>query len=532
MPYGRQKEMPKKSPSQKDSGTAKKLWLVLAVAVVLLTLGILVAQQSAPVEGSVSDIPTYTAKEGPLWVTVVETGTIKARDPVVLKCEVAWANGPPQILWLVPEGQEVKKGDLLVRLDSSLWENQQLERDIWDQQTEAGLIMGREGLKVKKSQTQSDIDGAELTLVFAKKDLIKYIEGDFPNQLKDAQRQVKLAEASRAAMAVDLHGKERLFERNFVTQIELDTARRHMQRTELQLGLAEGQLELLTGFTYQRNVTQLESDIEEAERNLERTKLKAAADIVKAEAGLAKTEHWARFGARQTAKIRTQIKNCEIYAPVDGTVLYANAKGWQPLEEGQTVYEHQELIHLLDDTSVMAEINIGESDAGKVKVDQRVRLTVDALPGMEFTGHIESIAIMPDAERSWMGSGPNVYATEIFIDGDGSALRTGMSCQAEIVVEYHEKAVSIPVEAVIRVRGRPTVYVVADGRVEERAVELGMANTTMIRVSSNLAAGERVLLAPPLDEATVFHEEALVSAQGELVSASADAALDNLGASK
>ncbi len=528
--------MSKKTLSHKDSGTTKKLWLVLAVAVALLALGALAIRQSAPVEGSIPDSTTYTAKEGPLWVTVVETGTIRARDPVVVKSKVGWAwsstgsGGASQVLWLVPEGQEVKKGDLLVRLDSSLWESQQLERDMWDQQTEAGLISGREGLKIRKSQAQSDINRAELTLEFARKDLTKYIEGDFPNQSKEAQVRVTLAEASRAAAAVDLHGKERLFERNFVTQVELDTATRHMQRADIQLGLAEGRLELLKGFTRQRKITQLESDIEEAVRNLERTKLKAAADVVKAEARLAKTEHWSRFGARQTATIRTQIENSEIFAPVDGTVLYVSR--YRPLEEGQTVHEHQELIHLLDDTSVMAEINVGETDAGKVRVDQKVRLTVDALPGMEFTGHIGSIAIMPDAQHSWMGAGPNVYTTEIFIDGDGSALRPGMSCRAEIVIEYHEKAVSVPVEAVIRVQGTPTVYVTKDGRIEQRAVELGMANTAMVRIASGLAAGERVLLMPPLGEATVFHEAPPLSVQGEWAPPSVDPALDSLGALK
>lgn len=189
--------------------------------------------------------------------------------------------------------------------------------------------------------------------------------------------------------------------------------------------------------------------------------------------------------------------------------------GLEPLEEGQTVYEHQELIHLRTDTSVMAEISVGESDLGKVKAGQRVRITVDALPGKEFTGHITSIAIMPDAQSSWMGSGPNVYATEIFIDGDGSALRPGMSCQAEIVVEHHEMAVSVPVEAVLRVKGTPTVYVAKGRDIEERPVEIGLANETMIRIVSNLAAGERVLLAPPLERASVVHSNIIEGVRGE-----------------
>lgn len=513
--------MVKKTPSNKGSGTAKKLWLALAVVIVVLGLGTMVAQQSSLVEGSIPNVATFAAKEGPLWITVVESGTIRARNQVVLKSEV---EGRSQVLWLVPEAQEVKKGDLLVRLDSSFWEDQRLEREIWDQQTEAGLVYALENLKVNKSRTESEINTAELAVQFATEDLKKYIEGDFPNELKEKKRQVALAQSSRAAAEDDLEGKEILFTKKFATPVELDTARRLMQRASLEVELAEGREKLLSSFTYKRRVNQLQSDLEEAKRALERSRLEAAADIVQAEAQLAKMEHWTRFGTKHTKKIETQIKNCEIYAPVDGSVLYATRQpkggrhmkmGLEPLEEGQTVYEHQELIHLRTDTSVMAEISVGESDLGKVKAGQRVRITVDALPGKEFTGHITSIAIMPDAQSSWMGSGPNVYATEIFIDGDGSALRPGMSCQAEIVVEHHEMAVSVPVEAVLRVKGTPTVYVAKGRDIEERPVEIGLANETMIRIVSNLAAGERVLLAPPLERASVVHSDIIESVQGE-----------------
>ena len=94
-----------------------------------------------------------------------------------------------------------------------------------------------------------------------------------------------------------------------------------------------------------------------------------------------------------------------------------------------------------------------------------------------------------------------------------------MSCQAEILVEHHEKAISVPVESVIRVNGAPTVYVDKEGEIEPRAVELGVATENMIRILANLDAGERVLLAPPLEEAAVFHDEPIAGAQSEALPA-------------
>jgi HlyD family secretion protein len=509
--------MAEKPPSQKGSGIGRKLWLALPVVAILLVLGAVAARKQAPVEGTVSDITTYSVKEAPLWVTVVEGGTIRPRDPVILKCDVGWASGPPQILWLIPEGEEVKKGDLLVRLDSSLFENQLIDQEMWDQQTQSGLISVGEALKVMESKAESDIKNSELQLRFAGEDVRKYIEGDFPNELKAKKTAVTLAESSLAAAADDLEGTELLFAKNFATPIELDTAKRLMQRASLEVELAKGREELLKNFTYKRRVDQLESDVKQAERDLERTKLKANAEIAKLTANLVKTEHWSRFGKRNTDRSHASIENSEIYAPVDGTVVHAT--GWRPLEEGQTVHRHQELIHLITENSAKVEISLGESDLGKVEVGQRVRITVEALPGTEFTGYIDNIAMMPDAEKSWMGAGSNVYATEVFVDGDGSALRPGMSCQAEILVEHHEKAISVPVESVIRVNGAPTVYVDKEGEIEPRAVELGVATENMIRILANLDAGERVLLAPPLEEAAVFHDEPIAGAQSEALPA-------------
>ena len=163
------------SSLKKSVGSGKKLWLGFSVSVVLLIVIGMLRGSSAPVENGVTDLRTHTVTKGPLFVTVTETGTIKPQNPMVIRSEVAYVNGRTQILWLVSEGKKVKKGELLVRLDKSLWENQQTEREIWLQANEASLIAGRENLKVTKSRAESEISTAELTVQFAKEDLDKYI---------------------------------------------------------------------------------------------------------------------------------------------------------------------------------------------------------------------------------------------------------------------------------------------------------------------------------------------------------------------
>jgi hypothetical protein len=103
----------------------------------------------------------------------------------------------------------------------------------------------------------------------------------------------------------------------------------------------------------------------------------------------------------------------------------------------------------------------------------------------------------------WMNPDLKVYNSEIYLDSNDSALRTGMSCKAEIIVEQYEEAIYVPVQAVLRVGGVPTVYVPAGETFEARQVEIGLDNDRMVRVTDGLEPGEVVLLTPPLKAAAV-----------------------------
>jgi hypothetical protein len=78
-----------------------------------------------------------------------------------------------------------------------------------------------------------------------------------------------------------------------------------------------------------------------------------------------------------------------------------------------------------------------------------------------------------------------------------------MSCKAEIIVAQYDDAVYIPVQAVLRVGGKPTAFVIKDGTIEEQKVEVGLDDNRMIRILTGLEEGEVVLMTPPLKAATM-----------------------------
>ena len=67
-----------------------------------------------------------------------------------------------------------------------------------------------------------------------------------------------------------------------------------------------------------------------------------------------------------------------------------------------------------------------------------------------------------------------------------------------MVAEYPE-ALYVPVQAVTRIDGMPTVYVRQGANFGPRQVEVGLDNNRMVHVLGGLEVGEAVLLTPPLE---------------------------------
>ena len=449
---------------------------------------------------------TFTVQQGPLLINVVESGTIKARDQAIIKSEV---EGKNVLLWIIEEGKEVKKGDLLVELDASNLQDKLVDQQIMVNNKESDFIRSRENLDVVKNQAQSDIEKAELDLGFARQDLQKYVEGEYPKEVKETESKITVAREEVRRAEEKLDWSKVLFKEKYISQTELQADELAAKKAQLDLELASEELALLKRFTHSRKIAELESDARQAEMALERMRRKAAADVVQAKAELQANKSQYDREVDKMEKIEDQILKTKIYAPADGLVIYATTAraSWrgnaEPLAAGQEVNEREELIYLPRTASVLAEVKLHESSLNKVRIGMPVQITVDALPNKSYRGTMQFISPLPDAASMWLNPDLKLYKSEVYIEGDSQGLRTGMSCRADILVQQLEAVVYVPVQAVMRVGGQPTVFIAGNGALEERAVETGLDNGRMIHIKNGLQPGELVSLVPPLDRGQV-----------------------------
>ncbi len=488
--------------------------------------------------GMTSEVPDYgpvaEAKRGDLTISVNESGTLRSRDQVVITNRI---KGRTTIIWVVPEGTVVEEGDLLAEFDSSKLENDLVESRIEVQNAEATFIRAREQLAVTKSQNESDIAAAELTLRLARLDLARYLgdqealagagielenpvgeaegggsESDLAADGEYAQAREKLISEIELAREELIRAQQQyedsvaLAQQEFITELEVEGDRLAMERARVAVKLAEGQLRLLETYTHRRDLEQLRSDVEQAERALDRVKLTANANLVQAQADFDSARQKLEEEKRELAEIEQQLSYTKIRAPAAGMVVYetsANQRRWgnnEPLQAGQEISERQELIYLPSSEGMVADISVHESSLDRISVGMPARITVDARPGTYFEGRVRKIAPMPDAQSVWLNPDLTVYKTEVEIDTGTHSLRTGMSCRVEVVIDELKDVVYVPLQAVIKYNDQHYVYLLPEkgGPPVARPVEIGYDNNRMVHIRSGLEPGERVLLAPPL----------------------------------
>jgi HlyD family secretion protein len=410
----------------------------------------------------------------------------------------------------------VKKGDLLVELDSSKLKDSLADQEIRVLNAEANQIQSAENLEVVRNQAEADVEQAELTLRFAQMDAEKYEKGEYPQQLQQAEAEITMASEELQRASDQWDWSRRLAEDGYITRTELQADELAVKRRRLDLELAQGRRHLLVEYTHIQTVERLRSDIRQAQMALERTRRKARADIVRAESDLrARQQEYDRQKSRLDY-LHDQIEKCRIFAPAAGLALYATTVrprrwGAQPLDVGQDVSERTELIYLPITSAMMAEIRVPEASLTKIHLDLPAEVKVDALPGRRFMGRLARISPLPDSSQMWMNPDLKLYVCEVHLDNGSDELRPGMSCQVEILIQHYDDAVYVPLQSVLLVNGQPTVYVLdRRGDAQPRVVEIGLDNNRMVRIISGLEEGEQVLLTPPLPPSAV-HEQAEAS---------------------
>jgi HlyD family secretion protein len=417
-------------------------------------------------QGAIVAVTTAPAVRQDLQSIVTASGEIKPRNYINIGSN---ANAPSRITEiLVAEGQRVKKGQLLARLESV--------------QPEAQVAAQRASL----ASAEADSAASEAAIRVA------------DENIKSAQASVDRAKADLERTRLDFERAKQLFEEKLIARSEFDLRKTAFDANVAALRESEARVGQLRAARAQQaaQLSASQRRIAVAQANL-----RSASDVLQ----------------------RTMATS-----PIDGVVTNL------PVRVGETVVpgiqnSAASLIMTIADMSIItAEVKVDETDIVNVTLDQKVEVSIDAIPNRKFFGKVIEIGNTAILRSTGLAASQSAISSQeakdfkvvVALDNPPDEIRPGLSCTARVTTATRNKVLTIPIQALtVRQKGDlepekkgektppPTnpaaikaakeeiqgVFIVKNGQAEFKKVETGITGATDIEVLSGLSEGEAII---------------------------------------
>jgi multidrug efflux pump subunit AcrA (membrane-fusion protein) len=341
-------------------------------------------------------------------------------------------------------GSYVNKGDVLVRLDS---------RDAQNRLEQAQAQVAQQKQLVVQAQAQVEQAVANLRQTQARLDVR---DGESFNietfsQVKTFKAQLELAEKELARAT-------RLLESGDVSRSTYD--QRKSQRDAIL-----GQLD------------EARSNAAVAVKAIDT----ARSQVATARTAVGNANAVVATAQTQVEAARKAVGDAVIYAPISGYVAERTA------DLGEFTATTNKVATIVRTSVLRLQIDVPEQSVGQIKNGQGISLQTSAFPDKSFAGTIVRIA-------------PNLNATsrtltvEAEVENSGGLLKPGQFATVRIAQSEAKPAVMIPAVAVKTEGDTNKVFVVKDGRAEERTVTLGVLENDKIEIKQGVQENESVVV--------------------------------------
>ncbi len=446
-----------------------------------------------------NEMAYYKVDRGNFLVSIVEGGNLQAVNEVNVRNEV---DGTSRIIYIIPEGTYVEKGELIVELDTEEAEKDLNEHLVRYEDDKADFIKSETDVIITQSTVESEIRQAELEVQFAKMDLEKFEQIEKEQEIRNAQIEIITAEESLKLAEERLDWSEKLTEEGFETKSNLDRDKLAVTNQTLGLEKAESVKRMLNEYDLTKMEAEYRSILEEAEKELERVKKQGESKILMAKTSQEIEKRKLSMSEVKLAQMHKQMAATKIFAPQAGLITYAVSSRYSNesvIEEGATIRQRQSIVKIPDTSSMKVGIKVHESHVNQIQVGQKAFIVLDSLPDERFAGVVSKIAILPDPANRYGNANLKVYSTEVLIEDKLPDIKPGASARAEIIITNLEDVIKVPIQCVTTVNGKQVCYVKTLGGDKAVEVEIGLLNNKFIEIKSGLERGDRIMLAPPID---------------------------------
>ncbi|MBI3210166.1 MAG: efflux RND transporter periplasmic adaptor subunit [Candidatus Solibacter usitatus] len=412
-------------------------------------------------------IQTGRVSRQDLAAVVTASGEIKPRNYINIGTNAIAPSRITEIL--VVEGQAVRKGQTLARLESV--------------QPEAEVAA--QNASVSSSEAESA--ASESSLLAA------------DENIRTAQATLERTKSDLERARLFFERAKKLYDDKLIARQEYDQRATDME--SLRAGVREAEARLAQAKA-QRNQASSSLSASQKRITLAQANLKRAADV---------------------------LQKTYAISPIDGMVTNLPVRVGETVVPGIQNSASSLIMTIADMSLITAEVKVDETDIVNVKLDQMADVTIDAMTNRTFKGRVIEIGNTAILRSTGLAASQSAISSQeakdfkvvIAIENPPSEIRPGLSCTAKVTTATRQRALTIPIQA-LTVRQKkdlektpaatvnaasPTdpvkekamkeeiqgVFVVAGGQATFRKVETGITGATDIEVMNGLSEGDEIV---------------------------------------
>lgn len=357
--------------------------------------------------------PLHVVKREKLLVTIVERGALESAENSEIICRVkakSQSGIASTIKWVIDDGSDVSKGQLLVDLDDSSQQDQLKSQTIELDKAKAEWVKAEQDYEITRSQNFSDIETAKITRTLKELELKKYlgndigqkvlkldqaeltaylfrlgesaedqdrIEGDYLQAYNDVDGRIEIARSSREQWLDRASWSRRMVKRGYVSRSQAESDEALLASADISLKKVQGEMKILRRFSLQKDVMKLWSDVKEADRALDRVESQARSKLASGDAERhAKNSVYLQQRDKKD-DILEEIGKCRIMSPQDGLAVYFvpdqgrfGAGGQQSIvAQGENVKEGQKLLRIPNLTKMQVNVRVHEAMVSRLRAE-------------------------------------------------------------------------------------------------------------------------------------------------------------------
>ncbi|EMJ95736.1 efflux RND transporter periplasmic adaptor subunit [Leptospira alstonii] len=359
------------------------------------------------------------------------------------------------------EGEKVKKGDILLHIDT-------LQLELERKKNQAALQSSLSSLSLSEEKYAKARESVEVRML----------------DIEKRRTQTKEAKAELAKTKMTFAGKETLYQEGGISKEEIEQSQTALITAEAKYRMSLKDLEMgMVGFRNE-DITSKNMKVPDDPKE----KLKLFVDINtridKAEVDVARSQvESAKAALTSTEEL---IRAATIRSPIDGVVAYINKHVGEYVNPGAVNSPDQAILVLVNINKVFVKLNIRETDMISIRKNMDLQFTADVYPDRKFYGKVGIINPIVD---------PKTHTMEVkaLIKNDDRSLTPGMFVRSSIFTGEKRMSLLVPSEALFAKDNEVAwIYVLNDGIALRAKVKTGNQFEDKIEISEGLSPGSIV----------------------------------------